>query len=313
MLSSSCKIYICLMPLRLVGFLFFILVISCKVSLGQDLIIRIYGDSIRCKVDREEQRFIYFRTIETRRGETEIIARKEVSEVIYGFDVNSENTLGEVTPIKSFKTVQVSVHAGYSWIISTDDLYGDQFESVYSDLRQGIFIDARFDYFLNEELGLGIIYSSSSYDSEPIGVAVGNLPSGNTFSGELRHDRSIRYYGVNLAFRLMQSAANVSLQLGLGLGILKFDERGTFIWDYRLTSSSIGGHLSGSFQLGLGQGFYLPVFISLKGFNLSVFDFKPSSEMNPEVALGLQNTYDDLIGGISMSRFQIGIGLGFSF
>ncbi len=83
--------------------------------------------------------------------------------------------------------------------------------------------------------------------------------------------------------------------------------------DYTLTSSSIGGHLSASFQLGLGEGFYLPAFISIKGFRLSSFQFEPSSEMNPELALGVKSLYNNLEGGINANRIEFGLGLGFAF
>ena len=56
---------------------------------SQDLIVRIYGDTLSGKVDKEDARFVYYRTIHTKKGETEIISLKEVAEIIYGGDVSA--------------------------------------------------------------------------------------------------------------------------------------------------------------------------------------------------------------------------------
>jgi len=300
------------MPRRVWGLFVILSTLGIHESFAQDLVIRIYGDTIHCKIDREEERFIYYRTPETKRGEEEIISRKEVREVLYGMDSQAE----KVRPIKvakDYEMVQATVHAGYSRILNSDDLYGQDFEELYDDLRGGVFIDGRLNIFLNEELGLGFLYSRSTYDAQSEAMVVATLPSGNMLTGGLAHDRRVNYFAVNLAYRVSKPLSNFNLQLDVGVGYLDFEDRGDFIGGYTLRSGSLGMHLSGSFQLGLGEGFYLPAYLSLKGFSLSTFDFEPSPEMDPELALGLSTLYDNLEGGITMTRLQIGLGLGFAF
>ena len=280
---------------------------------GQDLILRIYGDTIHCKIDQEDERFVYYRTRSSHRGETEIISRKEIREILYGLDTSENRKIASRRFRKEYETFQIAVQAGYSWILSADDLYGDEFESVYDEMRGGGFIDVRANYFLNSEVGLGVIYSRSRYQTNSSTPVLVNLPSGTDLVGDLSHDRSLNYYALNVAFRLDQSSSNMSFQINVGLGVLSFEDRGEFIGAYRLNSNSMGGHFSASFNLGLGEGFYLPAIISIKGFRLGTFDFTPSEEMNPELAVGLQELYNNLEGGINANRLQVGLGLGFAF
>ena len=280
---------------------------------GQDLIVRIYGDTLHCKIDQETERFVYYRTKSTNRGETEIISHKEIREILYGAETSNRAKITSKKYRKEYETYQVSVQAGYSWMVSFDDLYGDEFESVYDELREGAFIDARVNYFLNSEVALGLLYSSSRYQTNSSTSVVVSLPSGTDLVGDLSHNRFLNYYALNVGFRLDQTSTNISFQIDLGLGVLSFEDRGEFIGTYRLSSNSIGGHFSASFNLGLGEGFYLPAVISVKGFRLATFDFEPSNEMNPELAAGLQGLYENLEGGINANRLQVGLGLGFAF
>lgn len=282
-------------------------------SQGQDLIVRIYGDTIHCKVDQEDERFVYYRTESTSRGETEIISHKEIREILYDAEKSVKRNIAARKFRKEYETFQISVQAGYSWILSADDLYGDDFESLYDEMREGAFIDVRANYFFNSEVGLGALYSSSRYQTNSTIPVLVNLPSGKDLAGGLRHNRSLNYYALNVAFRLDQNSSNMSFQIDVGLGVLSFEDRGEFIGAYRLNSNSIGGHFSASFSLGLGEGFYLPATVSIKGFRLSTFDLKPSDEMDPELAVGLQDLYDNLEGGINANRLQVGLGLGFAF
>jgi hypothetical protein len=127
------------------------------------------------------------------------------------------------------------------------------------------------------------------------------------------HDRTLNYYALNLAYRVSSPLSSFNLQLDVGFGVLSFRDEAIFVNNYTLESNSLGFHLSGSFQLDLGEGFYLPAYLSLKGFNLSEFDFNPSPDMDPELAEILELTYNNLGTGISASRIQLGLGLGFSF
>lgn len=300
------------MPRILWGLLLIVSVISAEEAMSQDMIVRIYGDTIHGKIDREDERFVYYRTLKTKRGEEEIISRKEVSEILYGMDDQAKSVPPPKTE-KRFEVIQATIHAGYSRILNTDDLYGEDFQDLYDDMRGGVFIDGRLNVFFNDEIGLGFLYSRSNYDADSEAMVVATLPSGNMLTGELGHDRRVNYFALNLAYRVSKPLSNFNLQLDVGLGYLNFEDKGEFIGGYTLTSGALGMHLSGSFHLGLGEGFYLPAYISLKGFSLSQFDFEASAEMDPELAQGLEALYDNLEAGITMTRFEIGLGLGFSF
>jgi len=309
---SKGKNYICSVSARLMSSLFSVFVLCCISGKGQDLIIRIYGDTIYAKIDQEDERFIYYRTKDTNRSESEIIARKEVREIIYGAVGYDGKKIAAKKLGKDYETLQLSVRAGYSFILKTDDLYGDDFETVYDEMRGGVFLDARVNYFINRDIGLGVLYSSSRYQTNSSVPIIVSLPSGTDLTGELLHNRHLHYYAFNVAFRIQQSST-MNFQIEVGLGLLTFEDQAKFIGDYKLTSSSVGGHLSASLHLELGEGFYLPAVISLKGFSLSTFDLEASANMNPELVLGLESLYNNLEGGITTNRVQLGLGLGFAF
>jgi hypothetical protein len=306
------KNYICHVLTRLTVVLFGVFLLIGASASAQDLIVRIYGDTLNAKIDKEDTRFIYYRTAETRRGEMEIIARKEVKEILYDFIQVKENRFVRRKPKKKHEIFQVIAHAGYSYILNTDDLYGEDFESVYREMRDGPFLDVRANYFLSADLGLGLLVSRSEYGmDEDIPILV-ELSDGTELTGDLSHSRELNYYAFNLAFTV-QSSHNFKLQIDVGAGALYFRDNSTFINDYTLESTALGGHISAGFHLVLGEGFYLPAVVSIKGFSLSNFDLATPSEMNEEVARGLQSIYDNLNNGISAGRIQLGLGLGFAF
>lgn len=230
---SRGKNYICPVPIRLMSFLFVIFALSCISGKGQDLIIRIYGDTIYSRIDQEDDRFIYYRTQSTNRSETEIISRKEVREIIYGIDTSAKRKIAPKKFVKDYEAFQLSVHAGYSLTISTDELYGEDFETVYDEMRDGVFLDARVNYFFNQDLGLGVHYSTSRYQTDSSVPILVSLPSGTDLTGELSHDRTLKYYAFNLAVRIHKSS-NVNFQIDMGFGLLTFEDKGEFIGDYTL-------------------------------------------------------------------------------
>lgn len=309
---SKRKNYICSVAYRLALYLSLTFICLSFYGQGQDLIVRIYGDTIHAQIDQEDERFIYYRTKSTHRSETEIISRKEVREIIYGIDDSAKRKIAPRKVGKEFRTFQLSVRAGYSWILSGDDLYGDDFQMVYDEMRGGAFVDARLNYFITEDVGLGAVYSNSSYQTDSEVPILVSLPSGTDLTGEIAHSRTLRYYAFNLAL-IAHKSSNVNVQIDLGFGLLAFEDNAEFIGAYTLSSSTLGGHVSASLQIGLGEGFYLPAMISVKGFRLNSFEFDPSPEMNPELAVGLQSIYNNLQGGINANRIQIGLGLGFAF
>jgi hypothetical protein len=280
---------------------------------AQDQIVRIYGDTIQCYIEREDQQFLYYKPFDSKKAETEVISVKEVIDIIYDRSVTRIRKYDEKIESKKFRRFQISSVYGYSWTLSADDIYGEDFQLVYDELRGGPFLDLRLNCFLNEEVGLGLLYSNSQYENnEDVGVAV-RFQDGTEVSGPLDHDRTIHYYALNLAFNHSSERNNFAFQIDIGLGLLTLEDRAAFINDYTLRSSGLGGHISARFSIDLGEGFYLPANVGLKGFNLRTFDITPSQEMAPDIIRVLDSIYETAQNGITMNRVEVGLGLGFSF
>lgn len=293
--------------------LFLTFTTTMTVSLrAQDLIVRIYGDTIHCRVDQEDQHFVYYRTTPSRRGVSKIISIKEVREIFYDVNTNRKK-VGLRKTERLYEKIQITMQAGYSHILVIDDMYGDKLEELYDELRGGTYLDARGNYFLNADVGVGFLYSHSRFRTKTeISVKL-SAPPALEFNGGLLHNRYVNYYAVNLAYRMQSDASKTVFQIDAGLGILTFEDRGKLIDEFQLTSFALGGHLSGSFQLGLGEGLYLPAYVSLKGFSLSSFKLNTDPDIDPDLREIMEGIYFNLGRGISMSRLDVGIGLGFAF
>lgn len=288
--------------------------IVCSLSVSaQDQVIRIYGDTLECYVEKEDGRFLYYKLSNSRKAETEMMSMKEVVDIIYDRKIVRKTESERKIEREKTRRLQASAIYGYSWTLRDDDIYGEGFEDVYGELRGGPFLDFRVNYFIEEEIGVGALYSTSRFENnERFGVEF-EFPDGTVVSGPLDRDRTVNYYALNLALNYSSDETNFHFQLDLGLGWLTLEDRAVFINDYILKSSGIGGHISARLNIDLGEGFYLPANVALKGFNLRSFDLVTSDEMAPEVRFVLQRLYDTAPNGVRMNRVELGVGLGFSF
>jgi hypothetical protein len=303
--------------MREVGVLHFVLwtglffLSQAKLS-GQDYIIRIYGDTIHCKIDQQDERFIYYRTPDTKAGAQELISLKEVRYVEYGVEPASEvKRIKNLNPAH-IQRFQFSFMGGASYLFTVDEIYGDDFEDFYNDQRWGWLFEGSANYFFNESTGAGLMFSRSRFSTSeiPIGITGLNPP----LTGLLSSSRQVTYIGGNLAFKVIDSKIDgIIVQLNAGIGLLHFEEDLRLIESYRLEDQGVGGHLQAMFQLSLGQGFYLSTAFSVRGFNLFGFEVSSQPNPNPELDEFVREFYENPSTKISLNRLEGTAGLTFCF
>lgn len=297
---------------RLVPFVFLgFAVMSISGSLSaQDYIIRIYGDTIHCKVDNSTDRFVYYRTSDTRRGQQEIMSKKEIDEIVYNVNPNPREQLKAWKDTRKFNRLELGADGGYSRVFNVENVFGTDFDEYYDKLANGTYFHGHLVFNFNENLGLGVAYSHSEYSNKVDVVLI--MPGNITLTGLLSDDRTIDYYAANLSYRPMEFQSGNRINITLGLGLLRFVSSSQLVYPYRLEARTLGAHLAAAFELSLGGGFYLPLRVGVRGFSLYGIDLEASEDMPDDLRNDLQMIFGQE-SAINLSRVELGAGLTFTF
>lgn len=278
-----------------------------KALMAQDLIVTIQRDSIFCKIDRTDDRFVYYRTAKTRRTEYELISKREVKELVYDVGLDAGNVIEPMREKRGYEMFQLWGGGGYSRIFQENIDLPEEFEEYYNKLRSGFFYTGGINVFFNEGIGVGAFYSASNYSN-----SVDVINNTTMATGKLSDDISLQYIGLNMAVRVVPDNMELTFQINFGLGQSRYVNDASIIYPFQVEGTGVGGHLTGEVQIRLGKGVYLPVHIRLLGFNINSLDFTPGPDMPPLDEEEIRNFVQSSVP-VNISRFQIGAGLTFSF
>lgn len=273
---------------------------------GQDIIVRITGDTLHVKVDHANDGFIYYQSNQTRRGQTDVISRMEVSSVLYNFEQAPAN----------LKKAQKRWDRGYD-IFEGWFLYGgyylpityngsDEFRDYYQKLQFGNGFRGGIQFFLNENIGIAASYSLSHYRNS---VDVQNKLTGQT--GKLQNDMLLRYAGANFVYRIDLKEAQSKVEIFIGVGYTWFSDHASQIESYVLTGQGFTGNIAAAYNISIGQGIYIPIKVAVDGFsvrNLSIDLNDKSTDIAKQLQSFVDNTEKE-----DVTRLSASIGLLFSF
>lgn len=275
--------------------------------MAQDLILTIQGDSIFCKIDRTDDRFVYYRTAKTKRTGYELISKREVKELIY----DAANTTGiDIEPAREkrgYEMFQLWGAGGYARLFNEPVYLSEEFDEYYNKLKSSIFYTGGINVFLNESIGVGAFFSASNFSN-----SVDVINTTTMVAGKLADDISLQYFGLNMAVRMAPDDLGLVFQINFGLGQSRYVNDASIIYPFRVAGNGVGGHLMGEVQIRLGKGVYLPVHVRLLGFNINTLDFTPGEDM----PLAEQEEIRNFVlasAPVNISRFEIGAGLTISF
>ena len=289
----------------------FVLIILAVLIYGavsaQDLIVRITGDSLHVKVDSQNDTFVYYIAHNSKRGEREVISRKEISQILY----NYESPDGQLRRKANFKTRDykfVHFYAQFSgYYLPNEDIPDDNFKEYYTELQFGSGYSAGANYFLTERIGVGLAYSFSQYGNA---VAVTHPPTGA--QGTLSDNLKINYYGTNVVFRFDLGESETNFILSIGAGINQYRNDAKIIYSYNIKAHSIGFHASAAFNLSLGGGLAIPITLGYIGNTVGNFSLEMDDNMPDDFKGSLEQSLSDG-NSLSVARLFAGVGLSFAF
>lgn len=270
---------------------------------AQDIIVRITGDTIHCKVDRTNDQFVYYFTPKSKANNEEVISRLEVSTIIYDFEAPDTRTSRKERAVRlEYTRYDIWVAYGLNHI-NIENPGNNDFEDYFRKLQTGRILSAGMRFFFSENLGFGVSYFNSGFSN-----AIGNVrysPTGQV--GTLSDDIRIQYIGagVNVRFPLPISLSIFNLEVGAGYSF--FRNEGSIIERYVMRAQGIGGHLMVDFDLHIGGGVYIPIKGGVNGFTVKDIETEvenPNSELGSTI-LNANGATDR----IDITRLSLSIGL----
>lgn len=291
--------------MRSILFLLFLIFGAAAVQ-GQDIIVRITGDTLHVKVDHANDGFIYYQSSQTRRGQIDVISRMEVSSVLYNF----ETAPADLTKVKKRLDRGYDIFEG--WF-----LYGgyylpiiykgsDQFRDYYQKLQFGAGFRGGLQFFLNENIGIGATYSQSHYRNS---TAIQNIITGQT--GKLQNDMLLQYTGASIVFRIDLQNVQSKVEIFAGIGYTWYSDNAKQIESYVLRGNGFTGNISAAYNISIGQSIYIPIKLAVDGINVHNLriDLKDeSTDIAKQLHVIVDNTEKE-----DVTRISASIGLLFSF
>lgn len=282
-------------------------VLICGSVNAQDIIVRITGDTLHVKVDSQNDTFVYYISPDSKRGEREVISRKEIAQILYNF----EKPDGQLKRKANYKTRDYQVIQFYAqftgYYLPDENIPKGNFKEYYEELQFGTGYKAGGNYFLSKQFGVGLTYSLSKFSN--------SIPVRDTLSGargRLSDDVSINYFGASAEFRfdLGESETNFMLSVGAGMNLYHNDAKR--IYGYILKAHSVGFHATASLNLSLGGGLYIPITFGYIGNTVGNISLEYADNMPDQLRESLQLSLND-VNSLSVGRLFAGLGLSFAF
>ncbi|MCL2650374.1 MAG: porin family protein [Candidatus Azobacteroides sp.] len=129
-----------------------------------------------------------------------------------------------IKPERKLSRITLAANLGYGWRTArlNPDLEG--FEKAYQKgLMSGWVYDASFNYYFNDNFGLGLLYSAYNASQNMYGQ---NLDTG--VEGELKTNDLINFIGPVFLMRLPLANEKWTFDLGLGIGYLGYTSKLNF-------------------------------------------------------------------------------------
>lgn len=284
-------------------------VLICGSLSAQDIIVRITGDTLHVKVDSQNDTFVYYVSHDSKRGELEVISRKEVARILYNYEKPNKNFDRKIS--RKGRDYQILQFYGqYAVYYLPDDNIPDEdsdFEQYYKDLQFGTGYKVGVNYFLNRQFGLGLTYALSKFSNS---ILVTDTASGAY--GKLSDDIRLNYFGLSaeMRFEFGESESDILLSLGAGMNFYRNDAE--LIYGYNVKAQGLGFHGTLALNLSLGGGLYIPVTLGYMGNTVGNISLDMSPNMPDDYRESLEYGLDQS-KKIDVGRFFVGVGLSLAF
>jgi len=287
---------------------FLAILAGSNVLSAQDLIITVQNDTIHCKIQDTDDRFVYYITPRTKRHEYELISRREVRELMYDAESADPRVEKHKAPDpNAYEKVQIWGGLGLSRLISINSDIPEDFKDYDNRLRFGVYFQGGANFFVRENLGFGLIYEQSNYSNSV------NVINTNTLAtGVLSDNIRVQYLGANVAVRLELSDMSSFIQVNGGIGNTRYENNATVIHPLKIVGSGAGGHLDATYHLSMGLGIYILLSVGIKGIAVQNLELEFGDGFTPEeidayTAEYLRNP------SLGVGRLELGFGFAIAF
>jgi hypothetical protein len=252
------------------------------------------GDSIQCKIKKEDAQFIYFFYNNRQNIEYTIIDKGVVSFYAKGYYKNEASTTNLKFEPHSYSTFSVNINIGYGYRLGkVPDVSGD-FEKYIRGLKSGLTFEISPSFYFSENNGLGLHYIAIFAGNEDIIQGYGKM------SDKIR----ITMIGPSWESRTAIPDTHNMMRGQLGLGYIHFKNKAFYYDEMIMRGGSIG--LLGYF----GVDFYnktekTALTLGLRAVLGSISKLKVEEKYN-------KSTTVDLDEPENLSHIDIVIGLKFS-
>lgn len=275
--------------------------------MGQDIIVRITGDTLHVNIESTNDSFVYYRSVNTKRGTVDVISKKEIAEILYKFeDPSAELRRRNNKEARTYELMQFWV-ALSGYYLPNEGIADNDFKEYYQKLEWGLGFNAGVNFFFNEQLGAGLVYSKSRFKNS-VPVSIRNT----AISGNLSDDLKLQYIGAGVVVRFGFGSSDSNFLLGAGAGINYYYNEAEVVYAYTLKANGIGFHVDTAINLSLGGGLYLPIKLSYFGNTVDDFTLKPQEGMPDDIRRELEVSLLSS-DGFSVTRFSLSTGLLFAF
>jgi hypothetical protein len=286
----------------------FLIICQCFFLKAQDLIVTNKNDSIYCKITKTNNEYVYF--VFNYEGETRttLLPHSEIKSMHKNYYFISETFTDEKQRPSNYAKFRINIAGGFSnrtaKISSSID---PSLWEYINDLKKGFHLGFDFDYFVSENIGFGIKYTSFNSSAGPIRVSYIDTTLMQRRSGSLSNDVNIKYLGPVFYTRFYDASKKVIFLFNIAPLYTLYTDH-AFVLDENITYS---GNTLG-LNLGLGLDFLIDEHFAL-GFGL---DYTMALLRKLTIDYPTQKTqviilnYDELE---SLSRFDLSVGLKWYF
>jgi len=213
-------------------------------AVSQDLIVTQNGDSLKCKITKETNKYISYNfEIGDQIGKSKILLN-DVRAVKYNhYQTNDEPGIHS-SSITNYSAARLALNAGLSYRTApvSENISSSQ-QSIYEDLKSGYHFGGDLSVFITENLGFGAMFNSF--------VSKAN----STSYGEQKTD--ILFIGPEVVTRLLNFNKNAGFITSFALGYVKYtySNNGSYnqiLGDTFGTALSLGYDFTKSKKVGLG-------------------------------------------------------------
>ncbi|GGB83950.1 outer membrane beta-barrel protein [Dyadobacter sediminis] len=189
----------------------------CNHIQAQDLIVTSDGDSLNCRITRQNAQFVYFTFAKEGRPSNTLLPVTKISSVKKAFYGNAQLREG-MQPLsgKSYSQWQFGIRAGYAYrTAKVSDQISSQYKDYIKKLKSGFVLGGDMHYFISEPLGFGLKYSFNKHKNED--------------GTDLKDDISMHYIAASMINRYVLANPKSSFLLGINLGYQSYKDKAVLL------------------------------------------------------------------------------------